>query len=448
MIQDISRVISIPVWVMRIVNAFAHHDFQCYIVGGAVRDQLHGKSVYDYDLATDATPQQIKRLWKRTVSTGEKYGTVTLLAGDKHAEVTSFRSEANYTDSRHPEEVRFGTDIATDLLRRDFTINAIAYHPIDETFVDLFGGMDDIRRKIIRAVGDPEERFTEDALRMLRAVRFATTLQFAIEPQTERAILRCGDRIRAVSAERIREELERIIRSPHCREGFRLLARLRLLSRVYAIGSLAEGLAQEGKLRGVVDTHLGRVRELPPTALHLRHTLLWYALLRAQTQNNAADTASTDERLLTDARLLTDLATQLRALRYPQAHAQGVMHLVRMLRQLPSPNSSEGSIRYFFVTVGKAYRVDMRALLLVLHTLGEGDQAHGRRLIAVMDRQKVFGHQDLAIDGNDLQSIGYKPSRRIGEFMRHAVEHVCEHPSDNTRQTLTERARSFLRANA
>lgn len=460
---------SLPTWIMSIVQTFVRHNFQCYLVGGAVRDLLRGQTASDYDLATDATPREMQRLWRRTVPTGVKYGTVTLLSENNSAEMTTFRSDDEYADGRHPERVRFGRDLRTDLSRRDFTVNAIAYDPSADRLIDPFGGGADIRRLIIRTVGDPAQRLAEDALRVLRAIRFATTLDFTIEPQTERALRACAPGVRAVSAERIREELERIIASPRCRSGFEILARMRLLPIIFSIPPLAAGLQErDGTLHPLIARRLetaasivmaARDAAAPETAAQgaaspapetktaardaapappparLLHALLWHALLQQWAQNDHARAEQ----------ILAQIGQQLSALRYSRAHQDGVIHLVRMLAELPLTDCTAGEIRYFFSRVGRNYMAELRRLITALHTNDELAQTiDAERLLAIASTQQVFAPRDLAINGDDLQRIGYAPGRQIGAFLAHALRHVSAHPEENTRHHLTVAARAFL----
>lgn len=186
------------------------NGFTAWFVGGCVRDALLGRPFTDIDIATNATPDDIIRIFDKTVPTGIKHGTVTVLIDNKPIEVTTFRSEDGYQDSRHPDTVHFKSDINEDLSRRDFTINAIAYHPSGKT-VDLFGGLNDLKKGIIKTVNDPNARFKEDALRILRAFRFASKLDFKIEESTEKAAILLIDSLKFLSGERILKELKKLV---------------------------------------------------------------------------------------------------------------------------------------------------------------------------------------------------------------------------------------------
>ena len=206
--------LTIPVNAEKILRVLENQGFEAFIVGGCVRDSILGRRPDDWDITTSARPEQVKALFRRTVDTGLKHGTVTVLMDKESYEVTTYRIDGEYDDGRHPKEVAFTASLEEDLKRRDFTINAMAYHP-DRGLVDLFRGMDDIRAEIIRCVGNPLERFGEDALRILRAVRFSAQLGFSIEEETKKGIEELAPNLKLVSAERIQTELVKLLVSPH-----------------------------------------------------------------------------------------------------------------------------------------------------------------------------------------------------------------------------------------
>ena len=196
----------------KIINALYEAGYEAYAVGGCVRDSILGRIPNDWDITTSAKPEDVKKIFRRTVDTGLKHGTVTVLMGKEMYEVTTYRIDGEYEDARHPKSVEFTSNLKEDLLRRDFTINAMAYND-SEGLVDIFGGMDDIERKTIRCVGNAKERFTEDALRLLRAVRFAAQLGYEIERETYEAIKELAPTLSKISAERIQTELNKTILS-------------------------------------------------------------------------------------------------------------------------------------------------------------------------------------------------------------------------------------------
>lgn len=205
---------KLPENVKYILNELYKNGYEGYIVGGCVRDYLMGKEPHDYDITTSALPEEVKKIFSHTVDTGIQHGTVTVIIDKTGFEITTYRIDGEYKDNRHPEEVIFTDRLSGDLSRRDFTINAIAYNDV-KGYVDLFGGIEDIKKKVIRGVGEPAKRFQEDALRMMRAVRFSAQLDFAIEENTLNALKENADLIENISIERIREEFFRLILSDH-----------------------------------------------------------------------------------------------------------------------------------------------------------------------------------------------------------------------------------------
>ena len=206
--------IELPKNVHKIIDTLEQAGFEAYAVGGCVRDSVLNRIPNDWDITTSAKPEEIKKVFKRTFDTGIKHGTVSVLFGNDIYEVTTYRIDGEYEDSRHPKDVTFTSDLKEDLLRRDFTINAMAYNP-EKGLVDMYGGMEDIEKKVIRCVGNPHERFSEDALRILRAVRFAAQLDYTIDKETQDAIKELAPTLSKISAERIQVELTKILLSDH-----------------------------------------------------------------------------------------------------------------------------------------------------------------------------------------------------------------------------------------
>ncbi len=281
-----------------IVQALRRRGFQAYLVGGCVRDLLLGREPKDYDVATDATPEQVMGIFPETYAVGAQFGVVLVPAPDRDAthdipaegssrghavEVATFRSDISYSDGRHPDEVRFSLDPREDVARRDFTINGMLLDPLSGPtpgeVLDLVGGRKDLEAGIVRAIGDPERRFTEDKLRMLRAVRFAARFEYAIDPATFAAMRKLADQIRIVSRERVRDELTRMLTEGHGRRAFLLLDESGLLQQVLREISAMKGVAQPAEFHpeGDVFVHTLLLLENLPQPCPL--TLAWGALL-------------------------------------------------------------------------------------------------------------------------------------------------------------------------
>jgi poly(A) polymerase len=238
-----------------IVKGLRERGFEALLAGGCVRDMLLGRRAKDYDVATNARPEEVTRLFRRTLKVGAKFGVVIVLAGKQQVEVATFRAETGYEDGRHPGQVRF-TSAAEDASRRDFTINGMFYDPLHEKVIDYVNGQADLQQRILRTIGDPDERFGEDYLRMLRAIRFSTQLGFAIEPQTYAAICRNAAKIDRISGERIAVELEGILVYPNRAAGTSMLIETGLAQAVFP-GFVGEGaersVAVLAQLRRTVD---------------------------------------------------------------------------------------------------------------------------------------------------------------------------------------------------
>ena len=240
---------------IKIIRRLRRNSFQALLAGGCVRDMLLGRRAKDYDVATDARPEDVIRLFKRTLKVGAQFGVVIVLIEDRQVEVATFRTETGYADGRHPDTVEF-TGAAEDAARRDFTINGMFYDPLTERVIDYVNGQADLKKRIIRTIGKPTERFGEDYLRMLRAIRFSTQLGFAIEPSTWSAICSNADKIRKISGERIAMELEGILVCPNRAEGVSMLNKSGLAGKIFPdFGRLQAQCATEvlGQLRKEVD---------------------------------------------------------------------------------------------------------------------------------------------------------------------------------------------------
>ncbi len=277
-----------------IVQTLRHNGFQAYLVGGCVRDLLLGRDPKDYDVATNATPTQVMGIFPETYAVGAQFGVVLVpapetdatrenpqdVSSQSHAvEVATFRSDIGYSDGRHPDEVRFSSDPREDVARRDFTINGMLLDPVSGEVLDFVGGRKDLKAGIIRTIGDPEQRFGEDKLRMLRAVRFAARFEYAIDPATFAAMKKLAEQIRVVSLERVRDELNRMLTEGHARRAFLLLDESGLLKAVLPEISTMKGVAQPAEFHpeGDVFVHTLLLLDNLPSPCPL--TLAWGALL-------------------------------------------------------------------------------------------------------------------------------------------------------------------------
>jgi poly(A) polymerase len=262
-----------------IVEKLRHRGFQAYLVGGCVRDLLLGREPKDYDVATSATPEQVMSIFPETYAVGAQFGVVLVPAPEGDVEVATFRSDIGYSDGRHPDEVRFSTDPRKDVARRDFTINGMLLDPVSNEVLDFVGGRKDLEAKIIRTIGDPKQRFGEDKLRMLRAVRFAARFGYTIEPATFAAIEELAGEIHVVSRERVRDELTRMLTEGHARRAFLLLDESALLPEVLPEISAMKGVAQPPQFHPEGDVFVHTLLLLENLPAHCSPALAWGALL-------------------------------------------------------------------------------------------------------------------------------------------------------------------------
>lgn len=263
---------------LQIVKTLNDHGYAGYWVGGCVRDMLMGRDPHDYDIATNAPPYVVEKIFPRTVAVGKQFGVIVVLMNSDQFQVTTFRAESDYQDGRHPGVVTFG-DPKADALRRDFTVNGMFYDPIKDEVIDYVGGQADLQAKLVRAIGAPFERFNEDYLRILRAIRFAAQLNFSIEPQTFEAITKCAHLITKVSAERVRDELLRLFAPPHAARGLELLRQTGLLKVILPEIADTFGCEQSPEYHpeGCVYTHILKMLEQLPN--DASPTLVWAVLL-------------------------------------------------------------------------------------------------------------------------------------------------------------------------
>ncbi len=422
----------LPKQLRTVARIFAEAGFSVYLVGGAVRNLLSEKQPEDYDLATDAVPEQVMQLFRRVIPTGVQHGTVTVLFQAERFEVTTFRSETTYSDSRHPDTVEFGVDIETDLSRRDFTINGMALDLRTGLLHDPFGGRQDLADGVIRAIGDPAERFTEDALRLLRAVRFATQLQFLLADTTRAALTGRSRELSAVSMERTRDELAKILRADHPSYGLGLLRDCRLLAAVLPELESCSGNTTPDK--GELFTHLVRCCDLAPKEpIELRLAALLHQIAPVEVPESGVSA---------QARSAASAHRRLKALRFPNATVSQVAHLIAQMGFEYRPNWDDSDVRRLISSVGDEY-VD--ALLAVARAdrmacsddLGvqQLDELAGR-VSRIRDRNDPLTIRDLAVGGNELAAAGIPRGPLLGTVLEALLDAVLADPRINQPERL------------
>ena len=439
----------LPRTVTSFLRAFHEHGFECYLVGGAVRNLMLGQKPYDFDFATNATPAQVMRAFRRVVPTGVQHGTVTVLHRGASFEVTTYRTESDYSDSRHPDRVDFVGDINEDLRRRDFTMNAMAFDPDQGVFLDPHGGERDIRERVVRAIGDPSDRFREDALRMLRAVRFATRLEFTIDGPTLEAITAGADRIRSVSAERVRDELTKLLEGERPSYGMRVMRDTSLLSRV--LPELAEGVDvdQRGNHRFDVFEHSIRACDAAPgDNMVVRLAALLHDVGKPRALEEDDDGT---RRFHGHDKLSAQMSEELlRRLKFPNRTIAAVVHLVRHHMFNYTPEWSDAAVRRLIARVGKDAVADLIALRAADGAAVTGEKVDTRplgrfaeRVRGEMESQRALTVRDLAVSGHDLMDAGIPRGPLLGVVLETLLEAVIEDPAQNTRDRLIEIAKRF-----
>jgi len=431
--------------VKQIFAKFQQAGFDIWLVGGAVRNLLTGRPIVNPDFTTNATPEQIQQLFPDSFY-DNKFGTVGLKVDDQIYEITTFRTEGRYSDRRRPDQVAWGQSLAEDLQRRDFTINAMVIGP-DSKLIDHFGSQEDLAHKIIRAVGDPKKRFTEDTLRMMRAVRIATQLGFTIEPHTLQAIKQASAVITAVSWERIRDELFKILVSSHPADGITLLDDTNLLAYIIPELMAAKNVPQGGHhIHDVWNHSLASLKFCPSPDPLVRLATLLHDVGKPKTLRHQGPRGVTFYgHEVVGARLVRQLADRLRLSKLDK---EKLITLVRWHMFTYAPHMTDAAIRRFIRRVGVDNIPDMMSLR-VGDRLGGGSPATSWRLRELQDRIYQQLHQplavtDLKVDGHDVMKIlKIKPGPRVGKILNILFEAVLEDSSKNTRDYLLQRIKEL-----
>lgn len=441
--------ITIPVKAWHIINTIMGAGYEAYVVGGCVRDSVLGREPQDWDITTSAKPEQIKALFSRTIDTGLQHGTVTVMQDREGFEVTTYRIDGKYEDSRHPREVIFTPDLKEDLRRRDFTINAMAYN--EKTgLVDIFGGMEDIRAGVIRCVGDPLERIGEDALRILRAIRFSAQLGYEIHSETREGIRQLAPTLRNISAERIQTELVKLITSPHPD----------YLRTAYELG-VTKVFFPEFDV--AMETEQRHPHHMYNVGEHTLHSLsyvkpdkkLRLAMLLHDIGKPA--TLTTDESGVThfhghpavSEKMAKDF---LRRLKFDNDTIRGVCKLVLYHDYGNSVEPDMKTVRKAFSKIGG----DVFPALFEIKradVMAQSDYMRQEKLELIDRWQELYRQvreqnqcvslKDLAVNGSDLIKAGWKPGKELGFILQKLLDLVLEQPQRNTREALLAEAEKY-----
>ncbi len=419
--------LDIPEDVLEIARTLEEAGHEAWCVGGAIRDTLLGEANTDYDIATSATPEVVQRLFKHTVLVGVQFGTVGVRTRRRHHEVTTFRRDVS-TDGRHAV-VEFGVSLEDDLARRDFTINAIAHHPLRHEWRDPFNGAADLQRKLIRAVGEPESRFREDYLRILRGIRFAGRFGFAIDPPTWAAMLACADGFPRLSAERVREEWYKGLRTARSLSQMIELWRSSGAAHAWIPELLADGPRQ-------------MTPEVSPTGSPLvqRHQYVGRLADRAAAMPRVVGESGgdlpRDPVLLTTLFCLDPVAVLVRL----KASNAEIARATAMVMGPPEPEGiSPVAVRRWMAAVGEAAE-DMTALWWLRHGSAPNWEPVMR---GIRERGEALSRKQLAISGTDLRTLGVPPGPQMGAVLDRLLAMVVDDPTLNSRETLLARARAM-----
>ena len=422
---------------LEIINIIEDSGYEAYIVGGSLRDSLLGMQPKDIDIASSASPTEIKLIFNsyKTIDTGIDFGTVTLIYNDKPVEITTFRSESVYLDSRRPDSVSFEKNVDEDLKRRDFTINAMAYNQ-SKKLVDLFSGEEDLNNKLIRCVGSPDERFSEDALRMLRAVRFACVLNFDIEKKTFEAIKHNASRIEHISKERIQAELNKILMSSKPSRGIRLLLDSKLLDYVLPEISRLSGFNQHNPFHHLeLLEHTLCVLDKVEPRLQLRLAALFHDV-------GKVDTVTLDENGIGhfyghDSVSEEITKSVLKRLRYSNEIIELTSQLVRY-HMIQANVIGKKGIQKLLRIFGKNNIFELADLHFAdssCTTMEVKEDVFRLKIRQVLEENIPFSVKDLDIDGYDLMNIGAK-GKQIGDILNALLELVSEDVSKNNKNQL------------
>jgi tRNA nucleotidyltransferase (CCA-adding enzyme) len=436
--------INLPEKVKFIIDTLTAHGFEAYAVGGCVRDSALQRKPGDWDITTSARPEQVKKLFLHTIDTGIAHGTVTVMLSHEGFEVTTYRIDGEYEDARHPKEVQFTGNLLEDLKRRDFTINAMAYNE-QVGLVDAFDGLGDLERGIIRCVGVANERFSEDALRMLRAVRFAAQLGFSIEEETKAAMKALAPNIARVSAERIQSELIKLLVSDHPQE----------IHTAYETGLTAVFLPEFDRMMETAQENPHHCYSVGEHTIHslmncpadkvLRLTMLLHDVAKPACKTMGADKVAHFHGHPMEGSVMA--AAILRRLKFDNDTTDRVKRLVQWHDH--NPELTEQEVRRALNRIGPkqypALFAVKRADILAQSDYGKKEKlsyvdAYEAMYEDIMAKQQCITLKQLAVNGSDLIASGMQPGKELGTILNALLELVLKDPSLNTKEILLKQA--------
>ncbi|MEW6228652.1 MAG: HD domain-containing protein, partial [Bacillota bacterium] len=439
----VNLTIEVPDHVAEVARELDGRGYQAYVVGGAVRDSLMGRRPKDWDVCTSATPAEVEGIFgDRAIPTGKRYGTVTVLSGKDEVEVTTFRSDGVYADGRRPDIVVFSSDVKEDLARRDFTINAMAYDIRRQAVIDCFDGLRDLQAKVVRTVGDARLRFSEDALRMPRAIRLAVELGFSVCPETLDAIRESHEAIVKISWERIRDELTAMLLSPGPGEAMRLAHEAGLLGHILPELEACTDMPRGPGRAGALFDHILKATDSIEPELHLRLAALLHDIGKPGTLARGDAGAL---RFPNHERVGAALAQDaLERLRYPRELVRKVTTLVRYHMFAYDPATRDKGIRRLVASLGLDTIYDLAKLREADRAATGAGPGPGSNMAAflarvneVMAKGPVLTVRDLAVDGRDvMKALGIPQGPEVGKVLSKLLDAVLENPDLNSRERL------------
>lgn len=428
--------IKIPDKVKFIIDTFYENNYEAFMVGGCIRDSLLSKEPKDYDIATSALPNITESLFEKTIPTGIKHGTITVLLDKEPFEVTTYRIEGEYKDNRRPDEISFVTNIKDDLSRRDFTINAFAYNS-KEGLKDYFNGLEDLQNKIIRTVGDSNKRFNEDALRMMRAIRFASQLDFNIEKSTLDGIKKNKNLLKNISSERIRDELCKLLLSDNPRKGLNLLKDCGVLDVI--IPELTSLIGFNHKTKDYNEDlfdHTLSVVENTPNDLILRLSALFHDIGKPKVNDNISEdiTRKILTRLHFDNKTIKSVCILIKEYMNVLGNSTDI-DIKRFINRTSKENI------YSLLEFQKAHVLSLKISDLDLYELNDIKN----KIDNIINSNIPLSIKDLNIDGSILtKELNLKPGKVIGETLNYLLEVVLNNPNLNNETILLEKAKTFI----
>lgn len=432
--------ISIPKDVKKILYRLKENGYEAYIVGGCVRDSILKRNPNDWDITTNAKPEEVIELFDKVILTGVKHGTVTIIINKQSYEVTTYRTDGEYEDNRHPKEVKFVRDLREDLARRDFTINAMAYNE-EEGLIDYFEGIKDLNNKIIRTVGDAKKRFSEDALRMLRAIRFSAQLDFTIDENILSSIKELNNNINNISKERIREEFNKILVSNP--QNINILMDCGLLDYILPFTSELYIADQDSLYNNIIIS-----TEIIEPILHLRLTALLHNFIKVKIKTTYENNIEKEHLQNNESSLIIERI--LKDLKYDNDTINKVMTLIyyhdfKLKDKL--------SIKVMLNKIGEELTRDLikvqRANIVAQNPIDKKETLENldnieSKIDIIINKGECFNLKNLNINGKDLITLGFKKGIEIGDTLKYLLDLVIEEPSLNVREELIEKAKEKL----